>query len=57
MNISFLSNHIFPFHVGGSEMVIKNISEELSTMNHNVSVYGWDVTESISQNNVKISKY
>ena len=57
MNISFLSNHIFPFHVGGSEMVIKNISEELSTMNHNVSVYGWDVTESISQNNVKINRY
>lgn len=56
MDIAFLSNHVFPFHVGGSESVIKNVSEELSSRGHEVSVYGCDASKSLVVNNVKIEK-
>lgn len=54
--ICILSNHIFPFHVGGSEIVIKNVSEELLKKGYIVTVYGWDVKEDISQNGVSIKR-
>lgn len=54
--IAILSNHIFPFHVGGSEIVIKNVSEELVKKGYRVSVYGWDVKEDIIQNEVSIKR-
>ena len=54
MRICFLSNHIFPFHVGGSEMVIKNISERLVSLGHQVYVYGWDVRNDMVENGVSI---
>ena len=52
--ICFLSNHIYPFHVGGSEMVIKNISEQLVSFGHDVSVSGWDVKNDMVRENVSI---
>lgn len=54
--ICILSNHIHPFHVGGSEIVIKNVSEELVLKGYEVHVYGWDVKEDIVQNGVFIKK-
>ena len=52
--ICFLSNHIYPFHVGGSEMVIKNISEQLVSFGHDVLVSGWDVKNDMVRENVSI---
>jgi glycosyltransferase involved in cell wall biosynthesis len=52
--ICFLSNHIYPFHVGGSEMVIKNISEQLVSFGHDVLVSGWDVKHDMVREKVSI---
>lgn len=56
MDIAFLSNHVSPFHVGGSESVIKNVSEHLFSIGHKVSVYGCDAKDSLIINGVKIDK-
>lgn len=56
MNIAFLSNHVFPFHVGGSETVIKNVSECMAANGHNVYVYGCDATDDRIIGGVNISK-
>lgn len=54
--VCILSNHIYPFHVGGSEIVIKNISEKLNQLGNKVSVYGWDVKKDIVSEGVEIKK-
>jgi hypothetical protein len=51
-----LSNHIYPFHVGGSEMVIKNVTEHLLDKNICVDVFGWDVSKDTVHNGVNIYK-
>lgn len=51
-----LSNHIYPFHVGGSEMVIKNVTENLFAKRISVDVFGWDVPRDDIINNIKINK-
>lgn len=56
MNIAILSNHVYPFHVGGSETVIKNVSENLHKRGHEVSVYGCDASSDKNINGVSISK-
>lgn len=56
MDVAFLSNHVFPFHVGGSESVIKNVSEKLSDKGHEVSVYGCDAKKNTIINGVKIDR-
>jgi len=56
MNIAILSNHVYPFHVGGSETVIKNVSENLTKKGHDVYVYGCDAFEDRNIGGVAISK-
>lgn len=56
MNIAILSNHVYPFHVGGSETVIKNVSEELAKRGHDVHVYGCDASSDKNIGGVFISK-
>lgn len=51
-----LSNHIYPFHVGGSEMVIKNVTENLFEKGIVVDIFGWDVPRDDVVNNIKINK-
>lgn len=54
MDLAILSNHVYPFHVGGSETVIKNVSEELVIRGHTVTVYGCDAINETCINGVKI---
>lgn len=56
MNIAILSNHVYPFHVGGSETVIKNVSENLAKRGHEVFVYGCDASADKNIAGVSISK-
>lgn len=54
--VCILSNHIYPFHVGGSEMVIKNVTENLLHQGVNVDVFGWDVPKDQVIEGIKLNK-
>lgn len=48
------SNHAYPFHVGGSETIIKNLSKKLSQKNWDVSVMSTDANKTTMVGDVMV---
>jgi len=48
------SNHAYPFHVGGSETIIKNLSRKLSQKNWEVSVMSTDANRTVTVGDVVV---
>lgn len=49
-----VSNHAYPFHVGGSETIIKNLSKKLAQKNWDVSVMSTDANKTTMVGDVTV---